>query len=69
MYQTRENPASGKLAGLENSQRAAVNVEPYSTTGMRQPDFAATYLARKYRLTPCAARVIAVLAGLGGRLA
>jgi hypothetical protein len=35
-------------------------------TPEREADFAAPYIARRYRLSPLLARAIAVLAGLGG---
>jgi len=68
MSQTRKNPASWGLARLGKSQLGTVN-GPYTTRSAKPEDFAVVYLARKYRLTPCAARLVAALAGLGGRLA
>ncbi len=43
----------------------AVNSTKFAST----EDFAAVFIARRYRLTPCMARVIASLADIGGRLA
>ncbi len=62
-------PASCELAGLGKSQSETVKQFPCTTGSAKLEDFATVYLARKYRLTPCAARLVAALAGLGGRLA
>jgi hypothetical protein len=39
-----------------------------TTTEVREEDFAARYVARRYRLKPCFARVVVTLAGIGGAL-
>ena len=39
-----------------------------TTTEIRAEDFAARYVARRYRLKPCFARVVVTLAGIGGAL-
>lgn len=38
-----------------------------STDAMEAEAFAAAFLARRYRLSPCAARLVAHLAAIGGR--
>ncbi len=64
----KANPTGGKPAGLGNAQRAAVLNETNTTNQNRAEDFAAIYLARKFNLSPCVARVVATLAQLGVRL-
>ena len=53
-------------ANAENRAKGNRN-EAFSNIGSPEPeaDFAALYIARRYRLSPCVAHAVAVLAGLG----
>jgi hypothetical protein len=66
--QKKMNPAGAEAAGLGNAQRAAVRTESNTTKQNTPEDFAAIYLQKRFRLSPCVSRVIAGLAQLGGRL-
>lgn len=69
MTAKKNEPASRELAGLGKSQLRAATFGTDTTNGAKPEDFPALFMARKYRLSPCAARLVAALAGLGGRLA
>ena len=64
----KANPAAlAKRTGLKANQ-ADLHIEPNITKREKAEDFAAEYLARKFHLSPCVARVVAALAQLGGRI-
>ena len=66
MHTDMQSPAPRANAG--NRARNAPDNGIHSTTSPEsQEDFAAAYIARRYRLTPCLARVVAGLAVIGGR--
>lgn len=64
----RKSPTVEQTAGLGKAQRAAVRTESNTTKQNTPEDFAAIYLQKRFRLSPCLSRVIAGLAQLGGRI-
>jgi hypothetical protein len=63
----KANPAAlVKRTGL-NANRGDLRIEPITTNYKSPEDFAAVFIARRYRLSPCMARVVASLADIGAR--
>ena len=67
--ETRNPATCGMMQqGLDQSKRTALISKPDSTKKPAPEVFAAHYLSQKYGLTEPVARVVVLLAGLGGRL-
>ena len=64
MENEMENPAA--LAGANRVSETNVSTQGVSTSP--EPNFQAVYVAKRFRISPCLARVICELAHIGGRL-
>ena len=65
----KANPAAlAKRTGLIAAPLSERSTEPNTTNQNRAEDFAALYVAKRFHLSPCVARVVAALAQLGGRI-
>lgn len=64
MQNDKQNPAA--LAGANRVKETKVSSQDFSTSP--EANFQAAFIAARYRLSPCFARLICELAQLGGRL-
>jgi len=58
-------PALATRAALENRSASRLNYFHNSRTASELQDVAAAIMAARYRLTPCRARLVCFLAGIG----
>jgi len=69
MKRALETRSPAPRANAENRAEVIRNGFPFTIASVEpKADFAALYIARRYRLSPCLAQAVAALAQLGGRL-